>query len=194
MKNFNLPVVMDNDANALLLGESIFGAGKGYRTVLGYTLGTGLGCAIIIDNKLFTGANGMAGEIWPSPHKNATIEDTVSGRGVSAIYHDLTGQMKTAKEISAMARDGDKNAIMTWNEFGKSLAFSLAWGINMIDPDIAVIGGSIAESMDLFYDSMDLALRKYICPVPASKTKVVKAALADNAGFIGAAGLLMQGK
>jgi glucokinase len=193
-EKFELPVFMDNDANALLLGESIWGAGKGYRTTLGFTLGTGLGCAIVIDNKLFTGANGMAGEIWPSPSKEGTIEDIVSGRGVSSTYQRLTNQLKTSKEISQLAFEGDSNAIETWNIFGGALAFALAWGINLIDPDIVILGGSIANSINLFYDSMDRNLRKYICPVPATKTKVVKAALGDNAGFIGAAALVIQGK
>jgi glucokinase len=193
-EQFRLPVYMDNDANALLLGESIFGAGKGFRTTLGFTLGTGLGCAIVIDKKLFTGTNGMAGEIWPSPFKDATIEDIVSGRGVSSTYESLTNMINSAKEISNLAREGDSDAKETWNVFGRTLAFAIAWGINMIDPDIVILGGSIANSTDLFYDSMDSFLRKHICPVPAAKTKVVKAALGDNAGFIGSAALVTQGK
>jgi glucokinase len=191
-ERIKLPVVMDNDANALLLGESIWGAGKGHRSTLGFTLGTGLGCAIVVDKRLFSGSNGLAGEIWPSPYNNGTIEDIVSGRGVSALYNGLTGEWKTAKEISALAYRGDLNAIKTWNVFGESLAASLAWGINLIDPDIVILGGSISNSFDLFYDAMNIVLRKFICPVPASKTKVVKAALGDNAGFIGAASLVMQ--
>lgn len=194
IEKFKLPVFMDNDANALLLGESIWGAGKGYRTTLGFTLGTGLGCAIVIDNKLFTGANGMAGEIWPSPCKDGTIEDIVSGRGVSSTFFHLTNHVKTAKEISFLAREGDPDAIETWHIFGSTLAFALAWGINMIDPGIVILGGSIANSIDLFYDSMDNILRKSICPVPADKTRVVKAELGDNTGFIGAAALMIQGK
>lgn len=194
IEKFNIPVFMDNDANALLLGESIWGAGKGYRTTLGFTLGTGLGCAIVIDNKLFTGSNGMAGEIWPSPYKDGTIEDIVSGRGVSSTYHRLTSLLKTAKEISLLAQKGDRDAIETWNDFGNGLGFTVAWGINMIDPGIVILGGSIANSIDLFYDSMNRILRKYICPVPSEETKVVKALLGDNAGFIGAAALAMQGK
>src|ERR1035437_7261326 len=193
-EKFRIPVFMDNDANALLLGESIWGAGKGYRTTLGFTLGTGLGCAIVIDNKLFTGANGMAGEIWPSPCKDGTIEDIVSGRGVSSTFFHLTNHVKTAKEISFLAREGDPDAIETWHIFGSTLAFALAWGINMIDPGIVILGGSIANSIDLHYDSMDNILRKSICPVPADKTRVVKAELGDNAGFIGAAALMIQGE
>src|SRR5664280_2532799 len=179
IEKFKLPVFMDNDANALVLGESIWGAGKGYRTTLGFTLGTGLGCAIVIDNKLFTGANGMAGEIWPSPCKDGTIEDIVSGGGVSSTFFHLTDKLKTAREISQLAIMGDSDAIETWNIFGGALAFALAWGINMVDPDIVILGGSIANSTDLFYDSMNKSLRKFICPVPADKTKVVKASLGD---------------
>ena len=193
-EKFSLPVVMDNDANALLLGESIWGAGKEYRSTLGFTLGTGLGCAVVVGNKLFTGVNGMAGEIWPSPNKNGTIEDIVSGNGVSATYLRLANQWKTAKEISLIAYNGDANAIETWNIFGEALAVALAWGVNMIDPDIVILGGSIANSIDLFYDSMDSFLRKHICPVPAAKTQVVKAVLGDYAGLIGAASLMIQGK
>jgi glucokinase len=193
-EKFNLPVTMDNDANALLLGESIWGAGKGYRSTLGFTLGTGLGCAIVVERKLFSGSNGLAGEIWPSPYNNGTIEDIVSGRGISSIYYELTNQMKTAKEISILALNGDIKAIKTWSVFGEALAVSLAWGINLIDPDIVILGGSIANSFDLFCDAMESVLRKFICPVPALKTRVVKAALGDNAGFIGSASLVMQQK
>ena len=191
-EKFRIPVFMDNDANALLLGESIWGAGKDYRTTLGFTLGTGLGCAIIIDKKLFTGVNGMAGEIWPSPYKDGTIEDIVSGNGISSTYLRLSDKLKTAREISQLAIMGDSDAIETWNIFGGALAFALAWGINMVDPDIVILGGSIANSIDLFYDSMNKSLRKFICPVPADKTKVVKASLGDKAGFIGAAALVIQ--
>ena len=191
-EKFSIPVFMDNDANALLLGESIWGAGKDHRTTLGFTLGTGLGCAIVIDKKLFTGVNGMTGEIWPSPYKDGTIEDIVSGNGISSIYLRLSKKQKTAREISQLAFNGDSEAIETWNIFGDALAFALAWGINMIDPGVVILGGSIANSIDLFYDSMNKALRKFVCPVPADKTKIVKAALGDAAGFIGAAALAIQ--
>jgi glucokinase len=177
-----------------LLGESVWGAGKGYGTILGYTLGTGLGCAIVIDKRLFPGTNGMAGEIWPAPFKEETIEDVVSGRGVTGIYQKLTNQLKTAKEISILAQNGHLNAIEAWNIFGNALGFAVAWGINMIDPGVVILGGSIANSIELFSDSMETAVRKYVCPVPAGKTKIVKASLGDLAGFIGAAALVIQDK
>jgi glucokinase len=136
----------------------------------------------------------MAGEIWPSPYQGETIEDIVSGRGVSSIYKKLSDTIRSAKEISVLAHQGDLNAIETWNIFGSTLAVALSWGINLIDPGIVILGGSMANSLDLFRDPMEIALRKFICPVPAAKTKIVKAALGDNAGFIGAAALVIQGK
>lgn len=192
-ERFNMHVYMDNDANALLLGESIWGAGRGYRIALGFTLGTGLGCALVVDKKLFNGTNGMAGEIWPSPDGEVTIEHTLSGYGVSTIYQKLSGKQKSAREISELAKRGDNHAIETWNLFGKKMAVAVAWGINMTDPGIVIIGGSIANSMELFYEAMDKNLKKYICPVPAENTRVVKAQLGDHSGFIGAAALVLQG-
>lgn len=192
-EKFGVPVVMNNDANSLVLGESIWGAGKGFNTVLGYTLGTGLGCATVINSVLYNGANGMAGEIWPSPYKDGTIEDVISGKGISSIYFDLTHLSKSADEISRLAGNGDAGAVKTWITFGQTLAVPLAWGINVIDPDIVVLGGSISNALDLFYEPMMALLRKHICPVPASRTRVVKASLGNNAGFMGAAALVIHG-
>jgi glucokinase len=192
IERFSLPVIMDNDANALLLGESIWGAGEGHRITLGFTLGTGLGCAIVVDKKLFSGINGMAGEIWPSPFGKGTIEDIVSGQGVSTTYMNLTGKSISAKEIATLAAAGDTDAIETWKVFGSTLGFALSWGINLIDPGIVILGGSISNSFNLFSEPMESAMRKYLCPVPASKTRVVKASLGDLAGFIGASALVLH--
>jgi glucokinase len=189
---FGCHVSMNNDANALVLGESIWGAGNGYPVVLGFTLGTGLGCAIVINKKLHLGATEMSGEIWVSPYRDGTIEDYVSGRGISMMYRKLTNKEKSAVEIADLARKRDPHAIATWSEFGQSLAFAVAWSVNIIDPDIIVLGGSIANAMDLFNDPMQAFLRKYICPAPAEKTRVVKTILGDDAGFMGSAALVRQ--
>ena len=191
--HFGLPVSMDNDANTFILGEGIWGAGKDHRIVLGYTLGTGLGCALVIDQRLFTGANGMAGEVWPSPYGTGTIEDIVSGNGISSIYERMTQQRLPAKEISELAAGGDQDARKAFDEFGEALATAVAWGINMIDPDIVVLGGSIANSFQYFESALNENIKKYICPVPAKKTRIVKAKFGDQAGFIGAAGLVFRG-
>jgi glucokinase len=187
---YNVPVYMNNDANALILGESIMGAGKGNNIVLGFTLGTGLGCAIVIEGKLLMGATETAGEIWTSPYRRGIIEDVVSGSGVSKIYKKLTNKDLLAKEIADLARSNDNEAINTWTEFGRALAFAMAWSINLIDPDVVILGGSIASAMDIFGETMNSILKKNICSVPASKIKIVLAELGNKAGYIGAACLV----
>lgn len=187
---FGLQVSMNNDANAMILGESLWGAGKGANSVLGITLGTGFGCAIVLDRKVMMGATETAGEIWISPYQDGIIEDVVSGNGISILYEKLTGQKLTSRDVAASALSGDIQAKLAWIKFGKAVAYALAWSVNLIDPDVVIIGGSMANSMDLFYPIMNETLRKNICPVPAQKLRIVKAQLGDNAGFIGAAALV----
>ena len=188
---FHRPVYMNNDANCLIYGETLFGSGVGKNNVVGFTLGTGLGCAIVLDGKIFVGSTESAGEVWPSPYQDGTIEDMVSGAGISRMYKEISGQDKSALEIEILAEDGDVNALTTWGEFGKHLAVAISWTVNLIDPEIVILGGSISNAFNFFSSSMEKNLRKYICPVPAEKTKVVCSKLGANAGFIGAAALAL---
>jgi glucokinase len=105
------------------------------------------------------------------------------------MYKEVIGKTCSAVEIADFARQGDKQAIFIWEEFGKAVAFALSWAVNLIDPEVVVIGGSIANAMELFLPSLTGALRKNICPVPAQNLRIVKAELGDNAGFVGAAAL-----
>lgn len=189
---FGIPVLINNDANCLIFGECIFGAAANKKNVVGFTLGTGIGCGIVIDKKILTGATGTAGEIWTSPYRSGIIEDYISGRGVSKIYQSIAGNNKSSLEIYKMAENGDMNALRTWAEFGTHLAVPLAWSINILDPEVVVLGGSIIAAYKFFKDTMEDNLRKRICPVPAEKTKVKLAQLGDYAGFIGAACLVLK--
>jgi len=191
---FKIPVFLDNDANCFALGECFFGAGRGQEIILGYTLGTGLGCATVINSTIFSGATQHACEIWPSPYRDKTIEYFVSGNGISRMYIESGGARKSALEIAQLAYHGDIPAQQTWEQFGEHLAYAIAWGINTFDPDIVILGGSISNAIELFSPAMERFLRKYLCPLPAEKTKVVKAQLGDHAGLIGAACLVLQSK
>lgn len=190
--HFGVPVILNNDARCLVYGETMFGAGAGFSKVVGFTLGTGIGCAVILDQRIFNGSTWTAGEIWISPYGSGIIEDFVSGRGVSKIYRSLTGTDRTSLEVYDLALKGDRNALQTWDEFGRHLAVPIAWAINIIDPEIVVLGGSITAAYKFFSNSMELHLRKQICPVPAEKTKVIPGKLGDSAGFIGAACLVLD--
>ena len=147
-----------------------------------------------MDGKILNGATGTAGEVWTSPYQEGIMEDYISGAGVSKIYKSISGNEKSSLEIYQMAECGDADALQTWAEFGTHLAVPLAWAINIIDPEIVVLGGSIAAAHAFFKDTMEVNLRKRICSVPAEKTKVVLAQLGDYAGFIGAACLLLENR
>jgi len=189
---FGVPVFLNNDANCLIFGESVFGAAADKKNVVGFTLGTGIGCAVILDKKIINGSTGTAAEIWISPYGSGIIEDFVSGRGVSKIYKSISGRDKTSLDVYNLALEGDSQALQTWNEFGAHLAIPIAWSINLVDPEVVILGGSIAGAYPFFKDSMEEHLRKWICPVPAKTTKVITGQLGDNAGFIGAASLVFE--
>jgi glucokinase len=189
---FGVQTFLNNDANCLILGESIFGAAANKRNVVGFTLGTGIGCAIVLNKKIYNGSTGTAAEIWPSPYKSGTIEDYVSGAGVTGIYKSISGIERTSLDIFNLAVNGDEQALNTWKEFGTHLAVPLSWAINIIDPEIVVIGGSITRAFGFFKNSMEETLKKWLCPVPSQKTKIVLAELGDYAGFIGAACLVIE--
>jgi glucokinase len=191
-KPFGVPVRINNDANCLIYGECIFGVAADKTNVVGFTLGTGIGCAVVLDKKILNGSTGTAAEIWPSPYKSGMIEDYISGAGVARMYKSISGVEKSSYEVYNLALGGDKKALQTWYEFGAHLAVPIAWSVNLIDPELVVIGGSIAAAYPFFKTSMEENLRKWICPSPAEKTKVVLAKLGDHAGFIGAACLMID--
>jgi glucokinase len=193
-EHYNVHVYMNNDANCFLLGESYFGAGKGKRIVLGFTLGTGLGSAIVIDGKLLLGATETTGEVWFSPYKDEFIEEYISGRGITRIYKKFTGKEVSPPQIADLGYRGQEAAIKTWKEFGEHLGYCIAWCVNILDPGVVILGGSIAKAFNLFSQAMEEFLREHICPVPAEKTQVIKAELGEYAGFIGAASLVLEKK
>jgi glucokinase len=193
-ERFPIPVFMDNDANCFVLGESYFGAGKNSDIVLGITLGTGLGCGIVINQKIFLGATETAGEVWISPYSGGIIEDKISGKGLQRIYQNKAGRNLTPKEILEHAAANDPIALQAWSELGEHLAYCIAWSVNLLDPDIVVLGGSLSKGFEYFAPTLESRLRKWINPVPAQRLKVVNAALGDTGGMVGAACLVLQEK
>ncbi|WP_420187264.1 ROK family protein [Bacteroides pyogenes] len=190
-KRLGVPVLLNNDANCLILGEAVFGVGRGKQRIAGFTLGTGIGCALVFDGKIWNGATGTAGEIWCSPYAGGMIEDFISGHGVSALYRSVAGKEASSLEIFKLAEQGDKEALDTWVAFGRHLAVPLSWTINIIDPETVILGGSIAGAYRYFGEAMEAELRRNICPVPAEQTPVVLSTLGDKAGFVGAACLML---
>lgn len=187
-----MKVKMENDANALILAEALWGAGKDADTVLGFTLGTGIGCALIEHGKVWQGKNDCAGEIWTAPYRDGILEEYVSGNALTRLYELHTGKHLSGTEIAALAIAGEEAAKQVWDEFAQALAYALSWTVNMLDPQVVVIGGSIIKSANLFWEQADTSFRRYVCRSVADSVSLKPAALGDDAGFIGAAAFFLN--
>src|SRR6476661_2082124 len=160
------PVRLANDANCFTLSEAIDGAGRGFETVFGVILGTGVGGGIAIRQRIHEGPNQIAGEWghnplpWMTEEERATarrcycgkvgcIKTFLSGPGFERDYAVLSNKQKTSSEIVRAAADGDTHAIGALRRYEDRLARSLATVINLLDPDAIVLGGGMSNLPDL---------------------------------------------
>jgi len=208
----NYPVFIDNDVNVMALAEHIYGAGKGKDNVICITLGTGVGGGLILDGKLYRGTSGNAGEIghYTIDEKGplcgcgnkGCVETYVGNRRISEkakallkerpdsqILNLVSGDEDkiTPKVISQAANQGDALAKEIWNEVGDFLGIVLANAVNLLNPDLIVIGGGVAKAGKILFDSIDASIKKRALKLPYEKVKIVSAALGDEAGIIGGA-------
>lgn len=188
---FSLPVAVNNDGNCFVLGEACYGSAQNVSLVLGVTLGTGFGCGIVMNRKIFEGATGTAAEVWCSPYLDRNFEEYGSGRTIKRIYQQITEQELEAREVFNLAQQGDEDAIAAWLEFGVHLGRILAIMTNLLDPDVIVVGGSVSKAWDFFNQSLLENLHKNINQAPQEHVQVVRASLGDDAGLLGAAALLL---
>ena len=159
-------VHLANDANCFALSEAGDDAGAGAHTVFGVILGTGVGAGIVTDGKILTGANGIAGEWghnplpWPdaatpekSPcycGKSGCIETYLSGNGLVRIYGLIGPPGQNAEAIAALAESGDAAATDAIETYASLLARALAHVINVLDPDVIVLGGGLSNIKSLY--------------------------------------------
>ena len=188
-ENLSLEVVLGNDANCFVLGQQIAGAAKDCKNVFGITLGTGFGCGMIIDGRLYEGATGTAAEYGNSQYLEGAFEDYISGKGLKLIYRKISGNSKRPFEIEDAARGGAPDAIQAFVEFGKHIGNALSHVVNLFDPEMIVIGGSIANSYDLFIEPLKESLLSKINNLPAQRLKIRKAENGEINTIIGAAKL-----
>lgn len=179
------PVALENDARCFTLAEARFGAGRGARDVVGLTLGTGVGCGVMIGGRLHRGAFGQAGEVWGIPLRGQHLEHFLSGVGVVRTYEAAGGAPgRDGLGVAEAARAGDPAATAAWRQFGEDLAFACAVVIRLLDPAVIVIGGSVSAARDLYRPAFEARLER-------QHTRIVDAALGPAAGVIGAAALNM---
>jgi glucokinase len=190
------PTVLANDANCAGLGEAWLGAGRQFRNLILLTLGTGVGGAVILDGKLFTGHQGTAGELGlialnpDGPMCNSgnqgSLEQYVS---VQAIRR-RTG--KEPAELGAMAREGDKFALEFWESYGRDLGIGLSSLIYVLTPEAIVIGGGVSASAEFFFPSALAEIERRVIHSSRTGLQLLGAELGYQAGIVGAAKLAWQ--
>ena len=191
-------VNIENDANCFALAETKFGAVKDQmphaKIVFGVIIGTGVGGGIIIDNKILYGKQGIGGE-WGHTiikdegemcycGKKGCVESVISGRALQKYYTSLSGEKLSFKNIYKNI-ETDLNAKKTLKRMITYFGKGLSNVVNIIDPDIIVLGGGLSNTNEL-YDQGYQELKKYVFN-PTFKTKIIKPKLGDSAGVYGAA-------
>ncbi len=204
-KALGIPVVIENDANAAALGEQWRGAGREARSMVLITLGTGVGGGIILDRKIWHGADGMAGEVGHMtlvPEGRACgcgnrgcLEMYASARGIVQSYRELVPdapQGITSEQVFLAARKGEKAALRVMHGMGTYLGIGIANLVNVLNPELFVIGGGVKDGWPLFIDAATAEMKKRAFDYPAERTKIAPSELGDDAGMVGAAAAAFQ--
>jgi fructokinase len=197
------PVRVSNDANCFALSEATDGAASGAASMLGVILGTGTGSGIVVNGRVLEGRHRIAGEWghnplpWPDDDERpgplcycgraGCIETFLSGPGLSATYGAISGQVAAAAAVATLAAAGDVPANRALDKYEHRLARSLATVINVLDPEVIVLGGGLSNIARL-YTRVPALLKPFVFSDSAD-TPIVAARHGDSSGVRGAAWL-----
>ena len=209
-RELNLSAFIENDANAAAVGELWQGAGRGHHSVICLTLGTGVGGGIILADKLWRGADGSAAEIGHmAVDPFLGVACPCGSRGCLEVYASATAIVRmareaqshypnsivrqddalTSREIYAAGIKGDELAQEVFRRMGVYLGVGLANLINLLNPEIIVLGGGVVNGWELFEKHMHQEIARRAFPLPAARVQIARAECGDDAGLLGAARL-----
>jgi len=208
-KRFGVKAILQNDANACAVAEWKYGAGKGLQNIIFLTFGTGMGAGLILNGHLYSGTTDAAGEVGhirmaeAGPvgfGKAGSFEGFCSGGGIAqlaqtkardtlqrggqTLYCNNVDELNliTAKTVAEAAFNGDENAIEVYKTCGQYLGRGLSVLIDILNPEMIIIGGIYGRAQSLIEPWMNELIRKETLPISASACKVVSAALGEGIG------------
>ncbi len=211
-EQLDLPAIVENDANAAAVGEMWRGAAIGCKTIICVTLGTGVGGGIILDGKLWRGVDGAAAEIGHMcVDPFGGVACTCGSRGCLEVFASATAIVRmtrearprypesvlqgkeelTAETIFAAGKAGDELALEIFRRMGVYLGIGLANLINILNPEMIVLGGGVVNGWDLFARHMHQQVEERAFPLLAARVKIERAKCGDDAGLLGAARLVL---
>lgn len=196
-----VPVTIENDANAAVVGEAWLGAGRGAEHFLMLTLGTGVGGGAIIAGKILHGAHGYGGEIGHTVvdpdgplcqcGSHGCLEQFASGTAMARIAEPHYGKV-TAQDVALAARRGEAQALEVFQQVGRYLGIACASLANLFNPECIAIGGGAARAFDLFIDSLQRTMCPRTFPEVYNSVRIVPAECGNDAGGLGAVYQAMQ--
>ncbi|RZT97551.1 glucokinase [Ancylomarina subtilis] len=212
---FPLPVIITNDANAAALGEMYYGGANKMQNFMVITLGTGLGCGLVMDGKVYNGHHGHAGEVGHviirdqgrscSCGRKGCLETYVSASGIKrtvskflakyddkSVLRDIPFNKISAKKLAIAAYGGDKVAIESFEYTGKLLGKALANVAAINNPEAIFLSGGLAKAGDLILKPTFYHMEENLLSVLRGKIKLEISSLEDNAGVMGAAALVFS--
>jgi len=182
---------MENDVNCFTLAESVIGAGKGKNIIFGLTLGSGVGGGLVINSKIYQGAFGAAGEIGHSIIKFNGEKCKCGNFGCFEEYGSkrfFQRKKVTSKELEKTTNQGKKNSREIFKEYGKYLGIGIANIVNILDPEIIIIGGGLIHAHKYFMKTAEKEAKKRILSPLSKKNLQIKISkLGAAAGAVGAA-------
>jgi len=213
-----VPVIIENDANCAAVGEWWMGAGKDVGSLVIITLGTGVGGGIVLDGKLWRGADGFGGEvghmtIYPDGAKcncgnygclESYSSATAIRRMVKEVLSDSSSQTalgelvededpgRIPEAVMKAALEGDRAALGIWEQFGTALGIGMASLVNILNVEMIVIGGGVSQAWEMFIGKALAELKRRALRAPAERVKVMKSVLGDDEGIIGASYLALN--
>lgn len=209
-KQFGVPVFLGNDANLAVMGEYLFGSGRGHQDILYLTISTGIGGGIISNGRLVEGGHGLAGELGHvtiepdgpicACGKKGHLEALSSGTAISRYLEQQVaagrfstfkpGSAPNAKAIADAAREGDSLSIETYERAGFYLGRAVADFLAIFNPSLVILGGGVAQSGDLLFAPMKRSLDQHVvAPEYLQGLTISTASLGDDTGLLGALAL-----
>ncbi|MDX1500721.1 MAG: ROK family protein [Thermoanaerobaculia bacterium] len=184
---YGIDAFINNDANAFAVGELYFGKARGYRDIVGLTIGTGLGAGIVVDGRLYGGSNCGAGEIGAMPYRGQKIESYCSGE----FFQREAGE--AGHLIFARAERGEPEAQRLFHRFGVELGHAILTVLYAYDPELLVLGGSISKAYRWFEGGLRERLADYAYPHALERLEIAVSEV-ENIAVLGAAALYLDAR
>jgi predicted NBD/HSP70 family sugar kinase len=200
-QRLQLPVHVDNDANLGALAELHWGAGRDHSSLAYIKIATGIGAGLVFHGRLFRGAGGTAGEIGHTTidetgpicrcGSRGCLETFAAGPAIVELLRPSLGPEVTVEMAVERAREGDLGARRAIGDAGRHIGSALANLCNLFNPELIVVGGTLAAAADIFLEPMRDAVKRRAIPSAAEDVEIVAGVLGDRAEVLGAVALVL---